>query len=87
MTKSDDWDYEREYRTFAVPDSVTPLKLEDGKFRLKDTAVSRVYFGALMLPEHQNQIIKSIRKGPFTPELFKATLRTDAYKFDYERIV
>lgn len=87
VTKSIDWKYEREYRTFNVPGSATQLKLEDGRFRLADAAVSRVYFGALMPPEHQNQIIGSIQKGPFTPELFKATLRTDAYKLDYERIV
>ena len=86
VTKSIDWEYEREYRTFHVPDSVTPLKLEHGKFRLHDAAISRVYFGARMPLEHQNKIIESIQKGPFTPELFKARLGTDAYKLDYDRI-
>lgn len=86
VTKSIDWEYEREYRTFNVPDSATSLELEEGKFQLNDAAVSRVYFGALMPPEHQSQIIESIQKGPFTPELFKARLRTDAYNLDYDKI-
>lgn len=86
VTKSIDWNYEREYRAFDVPSSKLKLKLRNGKFRLENGAISRVYFGALMPPEHQNQIIKSIKVGPFSPELFKAALRTDAYKLGYSRI-
>lgn len=86
VTKSTDWLYEREYRTFDVPGSASQLRLEDGKFRLADAAISRVYFGARMPQEHQDQIIESIQRGPFTPELFKATLRTDAYALNYIQI-
>lgn len=86
VTKSTDWQYEREYRTFDVPGSATQLRLEDGKFQLADAAISKVYFGARIPPEQQNQIIETIQRGPFTPELFKATLRTDAYALDYKKI-
>ena len=29
---------------------------------------------------------RSIKKGPFTPELLKAKLRTDSYTLDYDMI-
>lgn len=86
VTKSNDWQYEREYRTFDVPGSATQLRIENGKFQLAEAAISRVYFGTRMPREHQEHIIETIHKGPFTPGLFRVAIRTDSYALDLIKI-
>lgn len=86
LTKSDEWDYEGEYRTFEVPGSNMGLGLVDGCVNLPPNALTGVYFGALAGKRFKSRVLAMIERGPFSPQVYTVELSNESYKLREEAL-
>ncbi len=90
ITKSECWNYEKEYRLFVDPDYCTNTKIEEKKIyftKLQESSLIRVDVG-LNFDEMSLGLIQEAKKRDRFKHVnfFKAELNKDKYKLDYIRI-
>jgi hypothetical protein len=86
LNKSLEWKYEEEFRSILMPDAPLQLNHDNESLILKGDEIKNVYFGCNMLPEHREQIIRLIKKGPFSPGLWQANMKDQKFALNFNKI-
>lgn len=79
ITKSNDWEYENEWRLIY-------FKHPDNKIDFPDSIISSIYFGAKCIDEHIIEIKQLLKNKKIIPKLYKAFLRDDEFGIEFKQI-
>ncbi|HCD1304030.1 TPA: DUF2971 domain-containing protein [Vibrio parahaemolyticus] len=86
LNKSIDWKYEEEYRSILKPDAIAQLSNNGECLILEGHEIRNVYFGCNMPKDNRDLLIESIKRGPFTPDLWQAQMRRGMFSLDFKKI-
>lgn len=83
LIKSEDWEYENEYRIIYHPDSETHMKKDGSSLCLNDNVIKNVYFGANMDNNNKIILIDIINKGIFQPNIWNTYLSKTSFELEF----
>lgn len=86
LNKSIEWKYEEEYRSVLMPGAPVQLSNNGDSLILKGNEIKNVYFGCNMPKQYMKQIIHLIEKGPFTPRLWQASMKSGQFSLVFHEI-
>ena len=82
LTKSKEWEYEKEFRTILVPrdnrDGISPI--------LPKNCIKNIYFGVRMKDKYKKLILQLLEKGPFNPGIWQATLAPSEFRLQFHQL-
>lgn len=84
LLKSNDWEYENEFRTIIHPAAKTGPVNDGVSLILSGCEVKSLYFGARMKSEDKELIVSLVQRGPFNPAFWNAVLSKTSYSLDFE---
>ncbi len=87
LVKSLAWDYEKEYRSFLVPEADQQPTNDGISYILSKMDIKNIYFGVDIDKTIKNKIIKFINKGPFSPGLWETKLSKTSFKLEFTRCI
>lgn len=85
LLKSEDWSYEKEFRTFIRTES--KFFRHNGQSVLLDgDEITDVYLGCEVGQEQEEYIKRTIEKSDFSPNIWKAKRSATSYKLHFEQV-
>jgi len=79
ITKSDSWEYEREYRLILFDNTNRSIKLKDG-------IISKIIMGCRMPEEHKEEIKRILKDKKANIELLQAEIKEESFGLDFKKI-
>jgi hypothetical protein len=79
LTKSNHWDYEKEWRILKLSDAGGP-----GKHYLSPELITGVIMGALISPQDKERVLGWVSNYPTKINIYQATINRTEYKLDIE---
>lgn len=83
LHKSEEWQYEGEYRSLFSPDWPYQLENNGSALSLHCDEISDIYFGMHMLGHHKDKIIQLATAGPFNPRFWNTTASKEGFDLDF----
>lgn len=86
LTKSKEWEYEQEYRSFLSSELENAPRNDGSSCLLDGAALKAVYFGARMTPKHRGVVTSLIREGLFRPDFWEAKISENAFELTFQAV-
>lgn len=86
LVKSPEWSYEDEFRILLSLISNLIMRTDRESLYLPKEAVKSVCFGANIKDSDREKIIGLIEQGPFSPDLWQASLSRTSFELDFSKI-
>lgn len=85
LSKSSEWIYENEFRSFFSPDWPHQLENNGDSLSLINDEITDIYFGLNMGEAEKAKIIELTEDGPFNPCFWNAVTDRHSFKLKFER--
>ena len=83
LIKSRAWEYEEEYRIIFVPEAARQPRNDGTSLILNGNEIKNVYFGANMNDDNKQTLVELIKKGPFNPDFWDASLSKSSFELEF----
>ena len=84
LIKSEEWEYEEEYRIVFVPEAERQPSNDGVSLILNGGEMKNVYLGANMTDDNKQALIELIDRGPFTPRIWDVSLSMSSFKLEFK---